>query len=69
MCNLLARNSIDAGEGRYAALVDLAADLPAPVLASLIGVDITTALNWSQRAQRDWSNCPAARNKEMNTPQ
>lgn len=68
MCTLLARHGIDAGEGRHAALVDLAADLPAPVLASLIGVNITTALNWSQRAQRDWSTYLAARNNEMNTP-
>jgi len=67
MCNLLARNDIDAGEGRHAALVDLAADLPASVLAPLLGIDITTALAWNARAQADWSTYVAARRTEANT--
>src|SRR5205814_9133578 len=64
MCKLLAQHGVDAGEGRHAALVDLAADLPAPVLAALPGIDITTALAWNARAQRDWSIYLAARRTE-----
>jgi hypothetical protein len=42
---------IDAQHGRHATLVDLAAALPPPVLASLLGVHIPTAINWSHRVQ------------------
>ena len=38
-----------------AALAALAADMPASVVASLLGVDITTALRWARVAQRDWT--------------
>jgi hypothetical protein len=39
--------------------------LPPPVLASLLGVHITTALAWSHRAQRDWSAYLANRATEQ----
>ncbi|MEU9369576.1 hypothetical protein AB0D71_33860 [Streptomyces avermitilis] len=46
---------IQARPARTAALIALAAELPAPVLADLLGVHIHTALKWSHHAQRDWS--------------
>jgi hypothetical protein len=65
MSSQLIAAGIDAQTGRHAALVQLAAALPAPVLASLLGVHINTAIAWSHRAQRDWSAYLAARHREQ----
>ena len=46
---------------RGAALSALAADLPAPVLADLLGLSITTATRWSALAARDNADYVAAR--------
>ncbi|MDQ1367141.1 MAG: hypothetical protein QOE57_3183 [Acidimicrobiaceae bacterium] len=46
---------------RSAALITLAADLPAPVLADLLDIHITTAVQWSRHAQNDWAADLAAR--------
>ena len=46
---------------RGAALSALAADLPAPVLADLLGLSITTATRWSALAARDNADYIAAR--------
>jgi hypothetical protein len=43
------------------ALAELAADLPPPVLAELIGIGLTTATRWANYARRDWSPFLAAR--------
>lgn len=48
---------------RSAALVALAADLPAAVLADLLGIHINTALAWSAYAQTDWAAYLAARHR------
>jgi hypothetical protein len=64
MSDLLTAAGLDARQGRHAALVDLAAALPPPVLASLLGVHISTAIAWSHRAQQDWSTYLAARHSE-----
>ncbi len=64
MSEQLIAAGIDARHGRHAALVDLAAALPPAVLATLLGVHITTAIAWSHRAQQDWSAYLAARHKE-----
>lgn len=64
MSDLLTAAGIDARHGRHAALVDLAAALPPPVLAALLGVHINTAIAWSHRAQQDWSTYLAARQNE-----
>jgi hypothetical protein len=60
-------NGINARDGRHAALIDLAAALPPPVLASLLGVHISTAITWSHRAQSDWSTYLASRRSEQRT--
>jgi hypothetical protein len=65
MSDQLKAAGVDARDGRHAALVDLAAALPPPVLASLLGVSITTAIAWSHRAQTDWSTYLAARQHEQ----
>ncbi|WP_412868336.1 hypothetical protein [Cellulomonas sp. 179-A 4D5 NHS] len=40
---------------RNAALISLASDLPAAVVADLVGMNATTAVRWARRAARDWT--------------
>jgi hypothetical protein len=46
---------------RNSALTAMAADLPAPVLAELLGVHLTTAGRWGALVKRDWSSYVVAR--------
>lgn len=48
-------------EGRKAALFQLAADVPAPVLGELIGISNNNAAEWARLAARDWRNYIADR--------
>ena len=48
-------------EGRKAALLQLAADVPAPVLGELIGISDNNAAEWARLASRDWRNYIANR--------
>jgi hypothetical protein len=50
---------IYAQTGRRAALLDLAAHLPAAVLADLLGLHETTAAKWMHQAAGDWSRYAA----------
>jgi hypothetical protein len=50
--------------GRNTALIGLAAELPAAVLADLLGIDIVTATRWAQYARRDWTGYLAARHSD-----
>lgn len=50
---------IDARAGRRAALLQLAAQLPAPVLADSLGITATTATDWVKAAGGDWANYAA----------
>jgi hypothetical protein len=50
---------IYAKAGRRAALLDLAAQLPAAVLADLLGLAPGTAVRWMRQAGGDWSSYPA----------
>jgi hypothetical protein len=50
---------IHAMSGRRAALLDLAAQLPAAVLADLLGMAPTTATRWMHQAGGDWSRYAA----------
>jgi len=50
---------IYAQTGRRAALLDLAAQLPASVLADLLGLHQTTAAKWMHQAGGDWSSYAA----------
>jgi hypothetical protein len=51
----LAPLGIDARAGRRAALIQLAAELPAPVLADSLGLTAVTAARWVKAAGGDWA--------------
>jgi hypothetical protein len=57
----LAELGITVRQGRRAALMALAQDLPAAVLAKLVGLHVRTASAWSRDLQRDWSTYLRAR--------
>ncbi len=57
----LGKHGISIRVSRSTALVSLAADLPAPVLADLLGMHPGTAVRWARLAQRDWTDYLAAR--------
>ncbi|UDG97544.1 hypothetical protein [Rhodococcus opacus] len=58
---LLRRAGFAVRPARGAALVALAVDLPAPVLADLLGISVSTATRWSAVAARDYTDYLAAR--------
>jgi hypothetical protein len=60
----LMHHGIHARAARNAALLTLAADLPVPVLADLLGLHVTTAARWARYVQRDWAAYLAARADE-----
>lgn len=49
------------GHSRHAATFALAGNIPAPVLADLVGIADTTAVKWATLAARDWSGYIAQR--------
>ncbi len=51
----LAVHGIRPGNSRHAAMLALAGEVPAPVLAELIGISDKTATKWAALAARDWS--------------
>jgi hypothetical protein len=46
---------------RRAALLELASQIPAALIADLLGVHIVTATQWAQLAGRFWGDYPALR--------
>lgn len=52
-------------DARNSALTALALDMPAPVLADLLGINITTAIRWSRLVRRDWTDYLADRTNEV----
>jgi len=52
--------------GRRAALTDLAAQLPAAVLADLLGLHPTTAVKWMHQAGADWTRYAAELARDRN---
>ncbi len=57
----LRQHGIEPRHSRNRALADWASELPAPVLADLLGIHITTAARWAQRTRHDWTSFIAAR--------
>jgi hypothetical protein len=49
---------------RNGALAALASDLPAAILADLLGLHVNTAVRWVTYARRDWTDYLAARATE-----
>jgi hypothetical protein len=60
----LAAIGVKPEEGRKATLFQLAAGMPAPVLAELIGITDSTAADWARLATRDWTSYIAARARQ-----
>jgi hypothetical protein len=60
----LKRIGIDCKDRRHAALLHLAARMPAAILADLIGIHISTATEWAEIAGRPWADYPALRGAE-----
>lgn len=56
----LAHFGIDARAARRAALIQLAAELPAAVLADLLHLSPGTAVTWTHTARGDWKRYAAA---------
>ena len=56
----LGQLGINAQTGRRATLLQLAAQVPAAVLADLLGIAVTTAADWTHAAGGDWSHYAAA---------
>jgi hypothetical protein len=59
------RHGISARPARNGALMALAADLPAAIIADLLGMQINTAIRWVRYAGRDWADYLAARAAEQ----
>jgi hypothetical protein len=59
---------IDARAGRRAALIQLAAELPAPVLADTLGITATTATDWVKAAGGDWASYAATTTRTITEP-
>jgi hypothetical protein len=57
----LVQHGIQARTTRNAAVLALAEDLPAAVLADLLGMHVTTAERWAKIASRDWADYITAR--------
>jgi len=55
--------------GRGAALCDLADELPAAVLAALLGISVDTAGRWGTLVKRDWTGYIAERDGQPSGPQ
>ena len=64
LTNRLNRHGISARLARNGALAALAADLPAAILADLLGMHINTAVRWVTYVRRDWTDYLAARAAE-----
>ncbi|MEV6871640.1 hypothetical protein [Amycolatopsis sp. NPDC051128] len=64
LTNLLNRHGINARPARNGALAALAVDLPAAILADLLGLHVNTAVRWVTYARRDWTDYLAARAAE-----
>jgi hypothetical protein len=55
------RHGIRIRPARNAALLGLAAEIPAAALSPLLGISIESALQWTHRAKRDWNAVVQAR--------
>ncbi|HEY8986065.1 MAG TPA: hypothetical protein VIU15_41630 [Streptomyces sp.] len=51
----LRKLGIRLAESRSTALFQLATELPAAVLARILGIDITVAVKWQRAAAGDWA--------------
>ena len=59
MAERLRQLGVHAGRARSAALFQLATDLPAAVLARMLGIHIAVAVAWQRASAGDWTNYAA----------
>ncbi|WP_406275906.1 hypothetical protein OH799_04095 [Nocardia sp. NBC_00881] len=50
---------------RNSALIELAGELPGPILAQTADIHISTAVRWSTLAARDWTHYLAAHERPL----
>lgn len=62
----LALHGVRAGNHRLTALYEFAGEMPAPLLAEILGVNRNTAEAWSRLANRSWAEYPAVRTEHAN---
>jgi hypothetical protein len=60
----LARHHISCRENRNSALLDLAGQLPTPLIADLLKLHPLRAAQWTRAAQGDWSDYIAHRSPQ-----
>jgi len=60
----LNRNGLTVRGGRNTALIGLAGELPAAVLADLPAIDVVSATRRARYAKRDWDDYLATRNRD-----
>ena len=65
--NKLRRHGITPVPGKHAALVAMTSDIPAPILADLLGVTPATAVRWADAVNTDWTHYLAARDQTSST--
>ncbi|HEY6277285.1 MAG TPA: hypothetical protein VIX86_13250 [Streptosporangiaceae bacterium] len=65
LCTGLSRHGITTHAARNTAVGTLAAELPAPVRASITGLNINTATSWTRSTGRDWTQYLAARTPQQ----
>jgi L-alanine-DL-glutamate epimerase-like enolase superfamily enzyme len=65
MTQKLSRHGITVRAACNGALAALAADLPAAILADLLGMHVNTAVRWVNYARRDWTDYLADRADEQ----
>ena len=57
----LKRIGVDCAHARRTALMQLGGEIPAPVIADLLGIHVETANKWAQIAGRPWGDYPTLR--------
>lgn len=57
----LREHGIDPLPARHSARAGWARDIPSPIAADLLGIDISTATKWASRTRRDWTDYLLAR--------
>jgi hypothetical protein len=65
MAQKLSRHGITVRAACNGGLAALAADLPAAILADLLGMHVNTAVRWAIYARRDWTDYLADRAAEQ----
>jgi hypothetical protein len=62
----LHRVGVRPGQARSTALFQLASELPAAILARLLGIHISVAVKWQQASSGDWTNYAAEVTRQTN---